>query len=69
VADREHDVGGARNTVGVTYFSASTTLSSGMVGAGFYINKPGPREPSATRSGPSASLPRNRALSIKGGAR
>jgi len=26
----EHDVGGARNTVDVTYFSASTMLSAGM---------------------------------------
>lgn len=30
VTDAEHDAGGAANTVGVTYFSASTTLSPGL---------------------------------------
>ncbi len=42
MADQEHDVGGATNTVGVTYFSASTTLNSGEVGGCVYIKKPDP---------------------------
>ena len=35
----EHDVGGACNTVDVTYFSASTTLNSGMPECRVYLSQ------------------------------